>query len=164
MKVKIINNSPNELPKYESKGASGVDLRAWVGSKGHSFVYGTSRAKDKEGNDVIHIMPGGRCKIDTGLQVAIPEGYELQIRPRSGLTLKQGIIAQLGTVDNDFRGRIGLILVNLSMEVITIHEGDRMAQGVFNKFERADFEPIEDFDEEDKTERGERGFGGSGIK
>lgn len=160
--IPVINNSPNELPEYATPNSAGMDLRAWVGSAKHSFIKGTSKIKDKNGNTVIRIMPGGRCAIDTGLQMALPEGYEGQVRPRSGMALRYGItvLNTPGCVDADFRGSVGVILINLSDEVFTINEGDRIAQYIISPCTHGEWEETDNLD---STERGSGAYGHSGI-
>lgn len=128
---------------------------------------------DKEGNPTgekpktipvaktIEIKPGGRCLIPTGLFVALPEGYEAQVRPRSGLALKQGItvLNSPGTIDADYRGEIGVILINNSLEPVRLHDGERIAQLVIAKHEQAEWDEVEELP---STDRGEGGFGHTG--
>lgn len=144
MKVQIINNSNNELPFYATEGSAGMDLRANI-------------------NEPIVIEPLKRCLIPTGLKIALPVGYEAQIRPRSGMAIKSGItcLNTPGTIDSDYRGDIGVILINLSDTPYTIYNGDRIAQMVINKYERVDWEPVTELS---TTERGEGGFGHTGTK
>ena len=144
MKVKIINKSKNDLPSYATSQSAGLDLRANL-------------------EDDIQIKPGERHLIATGIFISLPEGYEAQIRPRSGLALKNGItvLNSPGTIDADYRGEIGIILINNSNEVFTIKNSDRIAQMVFNKIEQAEFVLVETLDE---TERSNGGFGHSGVK
>jgi dUTP pyrophosphatase len=144
MKVKIINKSKNDLPSYATSQSAGLDLRANL-------------------EDDIQIKPGERHLITTGIFISLPEGYEAQIRPRSGLALKNGItvLNSPGTIDADYRGEIGIILINNSNEVFTIKNSDRIAQMVFNKIEQAEFVLVETLDE---TERSNGGFGHSGVK
>ena len=142
MKVKIINESGFDLPKYETNGSAGMDLRSV---------------------DKVTINPGERKLVNTGIKIALPEGYEAQIRPRSGLALKKGIsvLNTPGTVDVDYRNYIGVILINHGSEPFDVNPGDRIAQMVVTKYERVEWELT---DELDKTERGEGGFGHSGVK
>ena len=150
MRVQIVNKSFNPLPTYSTKYSAGMDLRA--------------NLKDEKGNDeVISIAPGERVLIPTGLYIQLPYGYEAQIRPRSGLALKYGItvLNTPGTIDADYRGEIGVILVNLSNTPFTVEPGERIAQLVFAKYEKADFIEVEELSE---TERGEGGFGHTGNK
>lgn len=149
IEVPVFNNSTNKLPTYATNGSAGVDLKANLNG---------------EGAVVLH--PGKRMLIDTGLQVAIPEGYEIQVRPRSGLALKNGItvLNTPGTVDSDYRNRIGVILMNHSNEPFTINEGDRIAQAVLTKVEQIDWTPVSDVADLSKTDRGLGGFGHSGVK
>ena len=142
MNIKIINKSKHELPKYTTIGSAGMDLRANI-------------------NASIAIAPGERVLIPTGLHIALPIGYEAQIRPRSGLALKKGVHAILGTIDSDYRGDIGVIFYNNSKEPFTVNDGDRIAQMVIAQYERAEWDEVDELDE---TERGEGGFGHSGVK
>lgn len=143
MKVKIINKSRHELPRYATSQSAGVDLRANI-------------------DNPVVIAPLGRVLIPTGLYMALPEGYEAQVRPRSGLALKQGIMVlnTPGTIDADYRGEIGVILANISNVEVCINDGDRIAQMVIGKYEKAEFEEVDILDE---TERGEGGFGHTGV-
>jgi len=142
--IKIINKSHHPLPDYATPGASGVDLRA-----------------NLEAPILLKTME--RCLIPTGLFLAIPENYEAQIRPRSGLAIKQGLtcLNTPGTIDADYRGEIKVILINLSTETQTIQDGDRVAQMVFCSVEKA---ILENQVELGTTQRGEGGFGHTGKK
>ena len=144
MKVKIINKSNNPLPEYSTIMSAGMDLRAFIE---HPIV----------------LRSLNRAIIPTGLYIELREGYEAQVRPRSGLAIKNGItvLNSPGTLDADYRGEIGVILINLSNEPFFINSGDRIAQLVFHKYEKAEFVEVERLS---KTERGEGGFGHSGIK
>lgn len=144
MKVEIVNKSKHELPKYATTGSAGMDIRANI-------------------EKPIVLKPLERCLVPTGLHIALPEGYEAQIRPRSGLALKKGltVLNSPGTIDPDFRGEIGVILINFSSEDFTINDGERIAQMVIARYEQAEWEPVETLDE---TERGTGGFGHSGVK
>jgi dUTP pyrophosphatase len=141
--VKIINKSRHQLPEYATPQSAGVDLRANIDTP-------------------IVIRPLGRALVPTGLYMALPDGYEAQVRPRSGLAIKQGltVLNTPGTIDADYRGEIGVILVNLSDAEVTVNDGDRIAQMVVNKYERVDFEQVETLD---ATERGAGGFGHTGV-
>jgi dUTP pyrophosphatase len=143
-KVQIVNNSHHPLPVYATTGSSGMDVRAFLTSS-------------------ITLDPMQRCLIPTGLSLAIPENWEAQIRPRSGLAIKQGItcLNTPGTIDADYRGEIKVILINLSQEPQTINDGDRIAQMVFQSVEKADWELVVALDE---TQRGAGGFGHTGKK
>ena len=143
MKVSIINKSQMELPEYKTDGSAGLDLKADIQA-------------------AIELKPLERVLVPTGLYVSIPEGYEAQIRGRSGLALKHGITLAngIGTIDSDYRGEIGVILVNLSNEPYVINRADRIAQMVFVKYEKADFIEVVELD---NTERGKGGFGHSGY-
>ena len=142
MKVKIINKSNNPTPTYETSLSAGMDLRAYV-----------------EGP--ITLSPGERKLIKTGLHIELPEGYESQVRPRSGLAFKKGItvLNSPGTIDADYRGDIGVILINHSNEEFVVKSGDRIAQLVISKFEKVDWETS---DEINSTSRGDSGFGSTG--
>ena len=142
IQIKIVNTSSNPLPEYATKGASGMDIRASL--------------------DIpLTLQPLERNLIPTGLFVEIPQGYEIQIRPRSGLAIKQGItcLNTPGTIDSDYRGEIKIILINLSSEEQVIHPGDRIAQMIIQKTERAEFEQVEILN---NTERAAGGFGHTG--
>ena len=142
IQIKIVNTSANPLPQYATKGASGMDIRAAL--------------------DIpLTLQPLERNLIPTGLFVEIPQGYEIQIRPRSGLAIKQGItcLNTPGTIDSDYRGEIKIILINLSSEEQTINPGDRIAQAIIQKTERAEFVQVEFLN---NTERAAGGFGHTG--
>ena len=142
VKIKIINKSKNDLPKYTTIGSAGMDIRANIEAP-------------------VDIPPMNRRLIPTGLYIQLPLGYEAQVRPRSGLALKQGltVLNTPGTIDSDYRGEIGVILINLSNEVQSINPGDRIAQIVIAKHEIAELIETDILDE---TERGEGAFGHSG--
>jgi len=143
-KIKIINKSQHPLPTYETIASAGMDIRANVAE--------TSTLK-----------PLQRAIVKTGLFIELPIGYEAQVRPRSGLAAKKGItvLNSPGTIDADYRGEIGVILVNLSNEEFTIENGERIAQLVISKHERAVFEEVQELS---KTDRGAGGFGSTGVK
>ena len=158
--VPVINKSSNELPKYAHKGDAGFDLRANVEEiKNDNYLFNAIRFNAT----TIILNPGGRVLIPTGLYMAIPEGYELQIRPRSGLALKYGItvVNTPGTIDAVYRGNIGVILKNDGIEPFIIEQGDRIAQGVLNKVEEANLIETDSWDE---TDRSDSGYGKSGVK
>lgn len=158
--VPVINKSSNELPKYAHKGDAGFDLRANVEEiKNDNYLFNAIRFNAT----TIILNPGGRVLIPTGLYMAIPEGYELQIRPRSGLALKHGItvVNTPGTIDAVYRGNIGVILKNDGTESFIIEQGDRIAQGVLNKVEEANLIEVDSLDE---TDRSDSGYGKSGVK
>lgn len=144
IKVKVVNKGNQPLPEYATIQSAGMDLRANI---------------DKP----ILLQSLDRKLIPTGLHIALPEGYEAQIRPRSGLAIKHGItcLNTPGTIDADYRGDIGVELVNLSHDDYVIQPGERIAQMIINKFEQAEFELVQELDE---TERGEGGFGHTGNK
>lgn len=142
--IKIVNNSANELPSYATEGASGMDIRANVEAP-------------------VLLQPLERQLIPTGLFIELPNGYEAQIRPRSGLAIKQGItcLNTPGTIDSDYRGEIKIILINLSNTAQLISTGDRIAQMVIAKTEKAQFSLVQQLND---TTRGEGGFGHTGIQ
>lgn len=142
MKVQIVNKSKHELPKYATPLSAGMDLRANIGKP-------------------ITIRPGEIHLIPTGIHISLPEGYEAQIRPRSGLALKNGITCcnAPGTIDSDFTGDIGVILVNHGQEPFIVNDGDRIAQMVIAKFEKAEWTEVVELE---ATERGDGGFGHTG--
>lgn len=150
MRVQIVNKSFNPLPTYSTEYSAGMDLRA--------------NLKNNEGNDeTISISPGERVLIPTGLYIQLPYGYEAQIRPRSGLALKYGItvLNTPGTIDADYRGEIGVCLINHGNDTFDIHHGDRIAQIVFAQVEQA---ALIEVSELVNTKRGDGGFGHTGIK
>ena len=144
MKIKIVNKSKHPLPQYATEGAAGMDLRANI-------------------DEPIVLKPLERKLIPTGIYIGLPAGYEAQVRPRSGLALKHGIglANMIGTVDADYRGQVGVILINLSNEDFVVEDGERIAQMVIAKHERAEWLPVEELDE---TERGAGGYGHTGTK
>ena len=144
VKIKIVNRGRQQLPAYATELSAGMDLRANI---------------DKS----ITLNPMERRIIPTGLYIALPPGYEAQVRPRSGLAFKHGItvLNSPGTIDADYRGEIGVLLVNLSNEPFVITEGERIAQMVIARHEQGQFEVV---DELDQTERGEGGYGHTGVK
>jgi len=144
MKIEIVNNSRHPLPQYATPLSAGVDLRANIASP-------------------VTLAPMERKLIPTGLRIALPPGYEAQVRPRSGLALKHGItlLNAPGTIDADYRGEIGVIMANLSTEPFTVNDGDRIAQLVIARHEVAEWAEVGVLGE---TERGEGGFGHSGKK
>lgn len=143
MKVKVVNKSNNALPAYETKNSAGMDLRAYL----------------PEGP--VTLQPMQRALIPTGLYLEIPEGYEGQVRPRSGLAIKYGItvLNTPGTIDADYRGELKQILINLSNEPFVINNGDRIAQIIFARCEQAEMVEVDELSE---TERGAGGFGHTG--
>lgn len=143
MNVQIINKSKHATPNYETDGAAGMDLRANI-------------------NEAITLKPLERAIIKTGLFIALPVGFEAQVRPRSGLAAKKGItvLNSPGTVDADYRGEIGVILVNLSNDDFVINDGERIAQLVIAKHERVSWQEVMVLSE---TERGSGGFGSTGV-
>lgn len=144
MKVKVVNKSKHSLPHYSTIASAGMDLRANI-------------------DESISLNPLERTIVKTGIFMELPVGFEAQVRPRSGLAFKKGItvLNSPGTVDADYRGEVGVILVNLSAEEFVIEDGERIAQMVIVKHEQADWVEVETLDE---TERGVGGFGSTGVK
>ena len=142
MKIKIVNQSSHPLPAYETSQSAGVDLRANL-------------------NEAIYLKSLERVLVKTGLFIELPKGFEAQVRPRSGLALKKGItvLNSPGTIDADYRGEIGVILINLSPENFTIQNGDRIAQLVIAQHEQAEWFEVQELN---ATSRGEGGFGSTG--
>lgn len=143
MKIRIVNRSRNPIPQYATPQSAGMDLRADL-------------------SEPVILAPMERAMVPTGLYIELPEGYEAQIRPRSGLAAKHGIsiVNAPGTIDADYRGEIRVLLVNLSDEPFTVNDGERIAQMVVAKYEKAELEQAESLDE---TERGAGGFGSTGT-
>lgn len=168
MKVNVINISSNELPKYETPQSAGLDVRAdfsRVSPENPIKLYGDGEIIFKgEGHPkvLLRLEPGSRALIPTGLFTAIPEGYEIQVRPRSGLALKKGLslVNCVGTIDADYRNEIGIILINHGLETAWIEDGERIAQFILNKVERVDWNVVKSLDE---TKR-HGGFGHTGTK
>lgn len=144
MKIKIVNKSKHPLPKYSTEYSAGMDLRANI-------------------VDAVILQPLERCLIPTDLYIELPIGYEAQIRPRSGLAIKYGItvLNSPGTIDADYRGNIGVILINLSDKPYQVKDGERICQMVIAKHETITLEPVDVIDD---TDRGEGGFGHTGNK
>ena len=144
MEVKVINKSNNPIPKYSTAQSAGMDLRAFI-------------------TEPVILGVLDRALIPTGLYIEMPDGYEAQVRPRSGLAIKHGItvINSPGTIDADYRGDIGLIVQNNGFEPFTIQQGDKIGQGIIYKCEQAEFTLVDELDE---TERGEGGYGHTGVR
>ena len=144
MKVEVVNLSSHELPQYSTQQSAGLDLRA-------------------ELDHPITLKPGQRNLIPTGLKIALPHGYEAQVRPRSGLAYKYGItvLNSPGTIDADYRGDVGVILINHGSESFTIENGERIAQLIIAKFVQIEWDEVNDLS---ITSRGEDGFGSTGVK
>lgn len=142
--VKVVNKSGNELPRYSTSDSAGMDLRASL-------------------SEPVTLAPMQRALIPTGIYIALPQGYECQIRPRSGLALKHGVtvLNSPGTIDADYRGEIGVILVNLSDKPFVVNNGERICQMVVARYDRVAWELVETLDE---TERGAGGFGHTGVE
>ena len=144
IKIKVVNRGHKQLPAYATPQSAGMDLRANL-------------------SEPITLHPMERRLIPTGLHIALPEGYEAQVRPRSGLALKHGltVLNTPGTIDADYRGEIGVVLINLSQEDFVINDGERIAQMVIARHEQGDLVVVEELDQ---TERGEGGYGHTGVK
>jgi dUTP pyrophosphatase len=144
IRVPVINKGPHSLPEYQTAGAAGLDLRAWL-------------------KEPVKLKPMERMLIPTGLYMSLPEGYEAQIRPRSGMAIKKGItmVNTPGTIDADYRGEIMVAVINLSTEEQEIADGERIAQMVISKYERIAWEQVENLE---ATNRGAGGFGHSGVQ
>ena len=144
MKIQVVNKGHQPLPSYATRQSAGMDLRA-----------------NLDGPVTLHPME--RRLIPTGLHIALPEGYEAQVRPRSGLALKHGltVLNAPGTIDADYRGEVGVVLINLSAEDFVINDGERIAQMVIARYEQSEFVEVDVLDE---TERGEGGYGHTGVK
>lgn len=144
MKIKIVNKSPHPLPAYETEHSAGMDLRAFT-------------------DGPVTLRPLERKLIPTGLFMELPVGYEAQVRPRSGLAVKHGItvLNSPGTIDADYRGEVGVILINLSQAEFTVNDGDRIAQMIISRHEKAEMIQAEEIS---STERGAGGFGHSGKR
>ena len=144
IKIQVVNRGHQQLPTYATPQSAGMDLRANLDAP-------------------ITLHPMERRLIPTGLHIALPEGYEAQVRPRSGLALKHGltVLNTPGTIDADYRGEIGVVLINLSTEDFVVNDGERIAQMVIARHEQGDFVAVEQLDE---TERGEGGYGHTGVK
>ena len=143
MKIKIINKSSHSLPKYETECSAGMDIKAFI---------------DKS----IVLKPMERIVVGTGLYLSLPMGFEAQVRPRSGLAIKNGItvLNSPGTIDADYRGEVGVILVNLSKDIFTINDGDRIAQLIIAEHSSIKWEEVKKLN---KSNRGSSGFGSTGI-
>lgn len=162
--IPIINNSNNELPKYETEQSAGMDLRADLTKLNSKFLFGANIIyNDDESIKCLQMAPGSRALIPTGLHIKLPKGYEAQVRCRSGLALKHGIMVTngIGTIDADYTGDIGVILTNTSNSYFQIDPGDRIAQLVITKHEVVSWEEVETLE---ITERGEGGFNSTGVK
>ena len=144
MKIKVVNRGHQPLPAYATEQSAGMDLRANI-------------------SEPILLRPLQRQLIPTGIYIALPEGYEAQVRPRSGLALKKGItvLNAPGTIDADYRGEVGVVLINLSQEDFVVNDGERIAQMVVARCEKADFIEVETLDD---TERGDGGYGHTGVR
>ena len=143
LKVLVINNSPHALPEYQTAGSAGMDIKAWL-------------------DEPMILKPMERKLVPTGIYMAIPEGHEAQIRPRSGLAVKRGltVVNAPGTIDSDYRGEVKVALINLSNEEQVINDGERIAQMVVGKYERVKWQLA---DVLEQTDRGTGGFGHSGV-
>ena len=164
MKIQVIKSTANELPQYGTIESAGCDLRAELGLINTKFLFNVDVTYKtlEETIQKITINPGGRALIPTGLKIALPVGYEAQVRPRSGLALKYGItvLNTPGTIDSDYRGDVGVILMNHGSEPFVVEQGDRIAQLVINEIIQGVFVEVDVLTE---TERGAGGFGHTGT-
>lgn len=172
MEVKVFNDSQNKLPKYETVDSAGLDVRAdlsHIESISDIKIFGPGQiipANSANAVKMIALEPGSRALIPTGLYVAIPSGYEIQVRPRSGLALKEGItvLNTPGTVDADYRDNVGVIVINHGIKTIYIEDGERIGQFILNKIEHIDWKEVFSKKDLGSTERGVGGFGSTGKK
>ncbi|MBK8442477.1 MAG: dUTP diphosphatase [Sphingobacteriales bacterium] len=143
MQISIVNTSPHPLPQYQTEGSAGMDLTAFL-------------------QEPLLLQPLGRALVPTGLFIALPQGLEAQIRPRSGLALKKGItlLNSPGTIDSDYRGEIKVLLINLSQDAVLIQDGERIAQMVIHRYECIQWHTVEVLE---NTQRGAGGFGHTGV-
>lgn len=172
MEIKVFNESNNELPKYETADSAGLDVRAdlsHIETIADIKIYGPGQiipANSVNAVKMIALEPGSRTLIPTGLYIELPSGYEAQVRPRSGLALKEGItvLNTPGTIDADYRGNIHVLIINHGLKTIYIEDGERIGQLVFNKIEQIGWEEVFSKDDLGSTERGEGGFSSTGKK
>lgn len=168
MQVNIINISKNSLPQYETSKSAGMDIRAdfsRVNPQNPIKIYGDGEiiyAGENHPKTLLRIEPGSRALVPTGIFTAIPEGYEIQIRPRSGLAIKKGlnVINCVGTIDADYRNEWGVPVVNQGFETVWIEDGERICQAILNKVERIEWNEVTSLDETDRK----GGFGSTGTK
>ncbi len=163
MKIQVIKTTTNELPRYETPESAGCDLRAELNLINEKLLF-NAEAFYSLANVVTELIiyPGGRALIPTGIKMALPAGFEAQVRPRSGLALKYGItvLNTPGTIDADYRGDVGVVLVNHGTEPFIVNQGDRIAQLVISQITQAQFVPVDELNE---TNRGDGGFGHTGT-
>lgn len=160
MEVQVINKGANELPKYAKPGDAGMDVRAnFTNGIKEKFLWGSAW---DDVSKCLRIFSGGRALIPTGLYTSFPDGYEIQVRSRSGLALNDGLIVcnSPGTIDCNFKGELGVILINLGGEDVEIYQGDRIAQLVLNKIEKIEWALVDELSGEDRG----GGFGSTNIK
>ena len=162
MQVQIIRNTLNQLPRYETPESAGCDLRAELNLVNEKLLFNAEAVYniDNLATELI-IYPGGRALIPTGIKMALPVGFEAQVRPRSGLALKYGItvLNTPGTIDSDYRGDVGVVLINHGTEPFVVNQGDRIAQLVITQITQVQFVPVDELQE---TNRGTGGFGSTG--
>lgn len=171
VKVQVYNNSLNSLPKYETNGSAGMDVRAdfsRVCPENPIKLFGEGEiifASEKYPKTLLRLEPGSRALIPTGLYTSIPVGYEVQLRPRSGLAIKKGLnlINCLGTIDADYRNEWGIPVTNQGLETIWIEDGERICQAVLNEVPKVEWELVSNIDKLSGEDRG-GGFGSTGIK
>ena len=169
VKVKVFNNGENDLPNYSTTLSAGFDFRADFSKiKTINDLIGNTQftLTINENGKVITLLPGGRVLIPTNLHIKLPDNYELQVRPRSGLALKNGItiVNSPGTVDPDYTGNVGIILLNTDLHnSFEIRHGDRIAQGVINEVKQVEWDKVNTIEDLGKTDRGQGGFGHTGV-
>lgn len=163
VKVKVKNTSNNELPEYSHEGDAGCDIRANLSACNEKFMYGGASIDSEEGVLILHLPAGSRALVPTGIQMQVPIGYEVQVRPRSGLALKHGITLTncIGTIDSPYTGDVGLIVQNTGSESFEVVDGMRIGQLVLNKVSKIEWVEVDSLDE---TDRGDGGFGHTGTK
>lgn len=168
VEVKVFNNGNQELPKYNKEFDAGFDFKSDFSkiNSGMDFMGDGETFEYDNENKSLTLYPNGRVLIPTGIHISLPDGYELQVRPRSGLALKHGItiVNSPGTIDIGFHGGIGIILLNTSKLPFIISEGDRIAQGVLKRVEQVKWISVNSIEELGESERGSNGYGSSGVK
>lgn len=168
VEVKVFNNGNKELPKYNKQFDAGFDFKSDFSniSSGMDFMGDGETFEYDNENKTITLQPNGRVLIPTGIYISLPDGYELQVRPRSGLALKHGItvLNSPGTIDVGYNGLISIILLNSGRKPFIISDGDRIAQGVLKRVEQVKWIEVNSIEELGESERGQTGFGDSGVK
>ncbi|MFA5586362.1 MAG: dUTP diphosphatase [Saccharofermentanales bacterium] len=169
VKVKVFNNGENDLPNYSTSLSAGFDFRSDFSKIKtiNDLIGNTQFTLTNIGDEkIVTLLPGGRVLIPTNLHIKLPDNYELQVRPRSGLALKNGItiVNSPGTVDPDYTGNVGIILLNTDLHnSFEIRHGDRIAQGVINEVKQVEWDKVDTMEDLGKTDRGQGGFGHTGV-